>query len=244
MLPTGDHDANVAGSLAWSPDGTKIAFVSNTFPSSPDHYLLVYTLATRQVDEVYRVGGSCCGEGSFADPTWTNDSLTIAFSEVFHDIDQPPPAGPHLALLGHPGAATATFPNVTGDSDPDYSPTGTRWSSATTRGSTSPMPTGATAPMSQRASTPTGSRSPDPRSGSAAHGGPRDDDRVVGDPAVARRGVRAASAEPDVAGAEHPVDAVALRVAARLPPEPPEAECSIRSGSPGRICPAWRSCRR
>ena len=123
-LPVGDNEANVAGSLAWSPDGKKIAFVSNTFPASPDHYLLVYVIATRQVDLVSEVGGSCCGEGSFSDPTWTNDSRTIAFSEVFHEIDEPAPPGPHIALAGHPGAATASFPDVTGDHDPDYSPTG------------------------------------------------------------------------------------------------------------------------
>ena len=48
----------------------------------------------------------------------------IAFSEVFHEIEQPAPPGPHIALAGHPGSATATFPDVTGDRDPDYSPTG------------------------------------------------------------------------------------------------------------------------
>src|SRR5690349_10119726 len=46
VLPTNDNEARVAGTLAWSPSGKQIAFVSNTFPESPDHYLLVYTLAT------------------------------------------------------------------------------------------------------------------------------------------------------------------------------------------------------
>ena len=36
------------------------------------------------------------------------------------------PAGPHLALLGFPFSSTASYPDVPGDSDPDYSPTGKR----------------------------------------------------------------------------------------------------------------------
>ena len=71
VLPTGDNEARVAGTLAWSPDAKQIAFVSNTYPSSPDHYLLVYTIATREVELVDLVGGSCCGEGNFSDPAWT-----------------------------------------------------------------------------------------------------------------------------------------------------------------------------
>ena len=126
-LPLPDEDyyeVDVAGTLAWSPDGQKIAFVSNSYPSSPDHYLLVYVLATRQVDLLAAVGGSCCGEGNFSDPTWTNDSSTIAFSETFNELGEPTPPGPHIELLGYPGQTAASFPNVAGDSDPDFSPTG------------------------------------------------------------------------------------------------------------------------
>jgi Tol biopolymer transport system component len=125
VLPTGDNDARVAGTLAWSPTGTQIAFVSNTFPSSPDHYLLVYTLKTHEVELVDQVGGACCGEGSYSDPTWTNaGGKTIAYSDVRHDLDEPAPAGPHLEFASQGGAPLPTFPEVTGDSDPDYSPSG------------------------------------------------------------------------------------------------------------------------
>jgi hypothetical protein len=126
VFPSPDNDARVAGTLSWSPDGKQIAYVSNSFPDSPDHYLLVYTLASQVVQEVDLVGGSCCDEGNFANPTWTPNSKTIAYTEVRYPIDQPNPSGPHLQFASMAGAPTPTFATVTGDHDPDYSPTGTR----------------------------------------------------------------------------------------------------------------------
>jgi Tol biopolymer transport system component len=135
-MPGNDEtgDPAVVGTLAWSPDGTRIAYYSDSFPSSPDNYLLVYTVATGAIDYLWGVGGSCCGLGSFSSPTWTPDSSAIAFSAQTHDFGQPAPAGSHLRVSDPVAHADLPFATAVGDGDPDYSPGGTQlvfthWSS-------------------------------------------------------------------------------------------------------------------
>ncbi len=127
VMPTSVNslaDPAVLNALAWSPDGKKIVFNSTDFPESPDLYLLVYTIATEDVELLGATGGSCCGEGYFNDPTWTHDSQFVALSMLHWDEDEEPPSASHLALIRDPDRTPGTYPNVLGDRDPDYSPTG------------------------------------------------------------------------------------------------------------------------
>lgn len=116
----------VKGTLDWSRDGERIVYASDYFPSSPDHYLLDYTIADASIRDIAAVGGSCCGEGFLVDPTWTADSTSVALTYQVVELGDPEPAGPHLAVLGTRQPPTQSYPDITGDRDPDYSPSGAR----------------------------------------------------------------------------------------------------------------------
>ena len=116
----------VAGTLDWSRDGRRIVYASDYYPNSPDHYLLTYTLADSSIRSIGEVGGSCCGEGYLIDPTWTPDSASVLLTYLVTDLGDPEPAGPHLHVIGAGQLPAQTYPDVTGDRDPDYSPSGDR----------------------------------------------------------------------------------------------------------------------
>jgi Tol biopolymer transport system component len=115
----GNGDPLVIDTLAWSPDGTKIAYYSDSFPDSPDHYMLEYTIATKHIRELGLVGGSCCGEGYFGDPAWTPNSQGLAMTVLQYFPPAPEPPGPHIELAN--GKNTQLY-----DVDPEYSPTGAK----------------------------------------------------------------------------------------------------------------------
>jgi Tol biopolymer transport system component len=126
VMPAQDElvEPFVDDTLDWSPDGTKIAFASLSYPDSPDHYLLVYVVATGEVVLRDAVGGSCCGEGLLREPAWSHDSSSIALSYEKYDEGETPPAAAHIARLRYPDDGFLSYPDHVGDRDPDFSPTG------------------------------------------------------------------------------------------------------------------------
>lgn len=115
--------------VAVAPVGNKIAYYSNSFPDSPDHYLLVYNLTTRVITQLNNVGGSCCGEGFFADLDWSPDGKILGYTDGSYcpdcSDDPAPIPPPHIRFdLGTPFKDSHLYPNVAYDRQPAFSPTG------------------------------------------------------------------------------------------------------------------------
>jgi hypothetical protein len=116
-----DESWDVRGKVSWSVDGDHIAFVSSEFPSSPDTYLLQYSLRTHEISELRSIGGSCCGEGTFADPFFAADGRG-PFYTVDNDPDESDPldAPPELEVT----AGNSMFPSHPYDQQGALSPDG------------------------------------------------------------------------------------------------------------------------
>ena len=108
----------------WSPDGRWIAFVSPSYPDSPDLFLLVLDLSASVVYEWDGIGGSCCGEGTFAEPTWSADGAILAYT-----IARAPLGGhvpPTVTASTFPAHTAKTFATLPHDRQLDFSPSGRR----------------------------------------------------------------------------------------------------------------------
>ena len=112
------------GSVAWSADGQHIAYYSNSYPDSPDHYLLVLNTASGQVTEHNSVGGSCCGEGDFGDLAWSADGARLAYTDTSYcpECGEPPSPG-HVFIETYPDLEDL-YANVAHDKQPAFSPSG------------------------------------------------------------------------------------------------------------------------
>ena len=66
-------------------------------------------------------------EGPLAGKTVAvKDNTAVALSTLAYDPWDPTPAGPHLGIINFPDQTSRAYPNIVGDSDPDYSPTGSK----------------------------------------------------------------------------------------------------------------------
>lgn len=115
----------VESTLAWSPDGDTIAYYSDDYPRSPDHFLLTYDVASRRVSVFWEVGGTCCGEGYFADLAWTPDSRALGYTDGYYEPEAgPPPRRPRVSVFTAPGRERIEVETRRGDAQPAFAPSG------------------------------------------------------------------------------------------------------------------------
>ena len=118
-----DEPWSVIGQVAWSADGDHIAFASDDYPSSPDHYFLEYSVSRHVVTAVTATGGACCGEGWFADPFYGPDGSGPGFTTKVDPFDGQ--AGTP-ARLGYRPDGRRAFPARAYDQQGAPSPSGKR----------------------------------------------------------------------------------------------------------------------
>lgn len=116
--------------VAVSPTGNEIAYYSNSFPSSPDNYLLLYNVTTGLIEVIDMVGGSCCGEGFYSDPDWSPNGKILAYTDGRYCIEcleppyTPPPIYIRYAAMHDP--IVKSYPHVDYDRQPAFSPSNKR----------------------------------------------------------------------------------------------------------------------
>jgi len=119
------NNAAVEGRPTWSPDGSRIAYVSGTGQSVD---LKALQLSNQQVTTIYTWTGRVFVE----DPAWSPDGKQIAFT-----LTRSPQSGRNIAVIQADGSNLRNLTNTGTDSWPSWSPDSSRIVFASERGGTS-----------------------------------------------------------------------------------------------------------
>jgi Tol biopolymer transport system component len=102
----------VAFSPTWSPDGTRLAYITTPY-TGRKYAMEVWTMNANGTGRVRLYETGCCGEGSWAGPEWSPDGRALAFF-----VSGAPVGGSYVMVIGTDGTGLHRVPGFDFEGSP------------------------------------------------------------------------------------------------------------------------------
>ena len=113
-------------SLAWAPDGVHLTAYNDDSLWSPDFALWVFDTEGDNSAPFSYIGGECCGQGRLSGASWSPAGDMIAYDSTLCASECQHEMRPLVFVNEYPSRNVVPLPQVRGDSQPDFSPSGDR----------------------------------------------------------------------------------------------------------------------
>ena len=111
-------------SLAWAPDGAHITAYNDDSLWSPDFALWVFDTQGDGSAPFSYIGGECCGQGRISGAAWSPAGDMLAYDSTLCPSECHHKMRPLVFVYEYPSHQAVPLPQVRGDSQPDFSPSG------------------------------------------------------------------------------------------------------------------------